>query len=272
MSVFFTEEQEVPEPNPYTLDSAANVLRVLRLLGERGTITVTEVSKELDVGKSTAHRLLMTLVAENFAARDPVHRRYHAGRALVGAGMSLLGGFDVRKRASAPMRQLTATTGETTKLLILEGPFARVLQVVETEESLRVGGSIGDLLPANATAGGKLLLSNESEDALRERFGRKLPKLTEATIADWDELIVQLQTIRSRGWASNIGESSPNVTGLAVPVQGRSVPMVAVLTLAAPSDRLPPQKFQSTLALMFRAAEQMRRSTSTSRRSTTANP
>ena len=220
------------KPNPYALDSASNALRVIGLLGERSTITVTEVAAELAIGKSTAHRLLMTLVAEDFATRDPVHRRYHAGR-----GLAVLGELDVRKRASKPMRQLTEKTGETTKLLVLEGPFARVIEVAETEQSLRIGGSAGQLLPANATAGGKLLLCNETEEALRARFGRHLPSITDKTITDWDELMVELAAIRRRGWASNVGGSTPGVSGLAVPIQGRSVPTVAVLTLAAPTAR-----------------------------------
>jgi DNA-binding IclR family transcriptional regulator len=209
----------VVKPNPYALDSVSNALRVIGLLGERGTITVTEVAVELGIGKSTAHRLLMTLVAEDFATRDPVHRRYHAGRALVGAGLSLLGEFDVRKRASKPMRRLTEKTGETTKLLILEGPFARVLEVVETGQSLRISGSVGQLLPANATAGGKLLLCNETEEALRERFGRHLPPVTDDTITDWNQLMVELTAIRrarrkkwSRRSARPAGPPSRTVT------------------------------------------------------------
>jgi DNA-binding IclR family transcriptional regulator len=225
--------------NPYALDSATNALRIIGLLQARHSITVTEVSRELGVGKSTAHRLLMTLVAEDFVVRDPVHRRYHPGRALVRAGLSVLGDFDVRRRASQPMAKLAERTGETVKLLILEGPYARVLEVVEAPQSLRVGGSIGELLPANATAGGKMLLSQETEEALRERFRGRLPKLTEHTISDWDELVVELQAIRQRGWAANYEESAVGVHGLAVPVAGRAVPTLAALTIAAPTSRIP---------------------------------
>jgi DNA-binding IclR family transcriptional regulator len=246
------------KPNPYALDSVSNALHVISLLGERSTITVTEVATELGIGKSTAHRLLMTLVAEDFATRDPVHRRYHAGRALVGAGLAVLGDFDVRKRTSRPMRQLTEKTGETTKLLILEGPFARVLELAETEQSLRIGGSVGQLLPANATAGGKLLLCDETEEALRARFGRRLPAITDETITDWNELMVELAAIRKRGWAANVGESTLGVSGLAVPVAGRMVPNAAVLTLAAPTARLPRSMYPRTIALMFETAKQIR--------------
>lgn len=201
---------------------------------------MTEASRELGVGKSTAHRLLMTLVSEDFALRDPVHRRYHPGKALVAAGLSALGDFDVRKRAGGPMRVLADRLSETVKLVVLQGPFARVLEVIESDQTVQVGGSVGELLPANATAAGKLLLSQESEEMLRQRFGDRLPSLTDRTITDWDDLAVELQKIRQRGWSENIGESTGGVNGLAVPVSGHAVQMVAALAVAAPADRLTP--------------------------------
>ena len=253
-------------PNPYALDSAGNALRVLTMLGERTTVTVTEVALELGIGKSTAHRLLMTLVAQDFATRDPVHRRYHAGHALMSAGIAVLGEFDVRKRASKPMRQLAEQVMETTQMLVLEGPFARVLEAVEADQSLRIAGSVGQLLPANATAGGKLLLCHETEEALRARFGRRLPTVTENTITDWDELMVELTAIRKRGWAASVGESASGVSALAVPIQGHSVPTVAVLSIAGPTARLPRARYPQLIGFMFESTKRMRRASGNGRR------
>jgi len=240
-------------PNPYALDSAGNALRVLTMLGERTTVTVTEVALELGIGK-------------DFATRDPVHRRYHAGHALMSAGIAVLGEFDVRKRASKPMRQLAEQTMETTQMLVLEGRFARVLEAVEADQSLRIAGSVGQLLPANATAGGKLLICHETEEALRARFGRRLPAVTENTITDWDELMVELTAIRRRGWAASVGESASGVSALAVPIQGHSVPTVAVLSIAGPTARLPRARYPHLIGFMFESTKQMRRASGNARR------
>ncbi|MGV9868809.1 IclR family transcriptional regulator [Rhodococcus koreensis] len=221
-----------------TLESASNALRLLKLIGVNGTVTVSEASRELGVGKSTAHRLLMTLVAENFAVRDEASRRYYVGPAAVAAGLSTIWDFDIRRRTTAPLRRLAETIGETTKLLVLDGPYARVLDAAETRHSLRLGSSLGKILPANATAGGKLLLTGHSEESLKKRFGGRLPSLTPRTICDWEYLAVELGIIRQRGWSSSEGESTPRVNGIAVPVWGQGGWMIGALAVAAPEERL----------------------------------
>lgn len=225
-----------PQPgrNPAGIDAAANALRVIRLLQDRGSITVTEVSREVGVGKSTAHRLLSTLVAEEFAVWDPIHRNYHAGKVIVDAGLSLLGHFDVRQRANAPMNALARRTGETIKVVVLEGSYTRAIHVVESLQNLRTSGRVGEILHAHASAGGKLLLINDSPERLRERLGNQLTALTTSTITDGDRLIVELGTIRGRRWASSVEESTDGITGLAVPILGHGDQMFAALAIAAP--------------------------------------
>ena len=221
-----------------TLDSASNALRLLKLIGANRTITVSEASRELNVGKSTAHRLLMTLVAADYATRDAASRRYYAGQAAVSAGLSTLWDFDLRQRTRRPLVGLASALGETTKLLVLDGPFARVLEEARGARGVNIGSSLGRLLPANATAGGKMLLSTHDEDQLRERFGRRLPTMTPHTIDDWEHLAVELQAIRHRGWAMSEGESTIGVNGIAVPVTGRAGWVIGALAVAAHQSRL----------------------------------
>lgn len=237
-----------------SLDSATNALRLVEMLGTRGHVSVTDVSRYLGVGKSTAHRLLMTLVAEDFAFQDPSSRLYHAARSLDAAGLATVWDFDVTRRAQEPLEALALQIGETAKLLVLDGQFARVLVVAETIRSLRIGCSIGNLLPANATAGGKVLLAHQDEMSWRSRFGRHLPMLTPATIADWDELAVELQAVRARGWSRSVGESTPGVVGLGVPVTDRAGSTIAAVTISAPVERLPRGGHLDVIGRMLAAA------------------
>lgn len=232
-------------------------MRTLRLLQRHGRITVTELSANLGVGKSTAHRILQTMVDEEFVVRDPVKRNYHAGQVLISAGLSVLGNFDVRRRAHEPMRALAERTGESFKLLTLEGGRSRVLHVVRGNRNPQVTGHVGEVLYAHASAGGKLLLSHESQDMLKRRLGKQLPSLTEHTICDWDELIVELRTVRDRRWATSFEESTLGINGLAVPIRGRSNAPFAALAMSAPAERLTRGSHVEYLGLMMNAAQQM---------------
>lgn len=247
----------MPDPDAYALDSAANALRVVALLRTHRTVTVTDVSRELGVGKSTAHRLLSTLVAEGFALRDPVHRRYHPGRALVELGLSAL--EDIRRRSTQefPLTALAQQVQESVKILILDGQYARTIQTADGSHSGRAGETMGSLLPANTTAGGKVLLSGESLEALKNRFNGTLPSRTADSIADWDALMDELRLVRERGWASNIGEANPELSALAVPVLGHDHQVVAALSVVAPVQRMTPENQMRILRHLFATAFEM---------------
>lgn len=249
-----------PERGKYSVDAVANALRTLRLLQQRGSLTVTSLSLSLGVGKSTAHRILQTMVDEGFVVRDPVKRDYRAGQVLISAGLSVLGHFDFRRRAREPMVALARRTGESFKLIVLEGAHTRVLHVVQGSRQPQVRGRIGEVLYANATAGGKLLLSHESQDMLKQRFEKKLPSLTQNTICDWDELAVELRTIRDRQWATSFEESTLGLNGLAVPVMKRFEVPILALAMAAPTDRLTRGGQVEYLGLMMNASHQMAQS------------
>lgn len=239
--------------NPYLIESAVNALRLIGMIRSSGNLSVTQVGLELGVSKATAHRLLSTLVSEDYAIRDPVHRRYHPGGALAHWAMDAPDSED-RKMLRAPLEQLSARVGETIKLHVVEGIHVRSIEVVEGTHTVRVGAAVGELAPANATAAGKLLLSFESEEDLRKRFFGKLPKRSKQTVVDWSEFMVELQLIRQRRYAANFGESSDGVNGLSVPVKTVAGEMVAALTVAAPADRLTRSHHEKFLGPMFATA------------------
>lgn len=240
--------------NP-TLDSAGSALRVVKLFHSRHTLTVTEVSHELGVAKSTAHRLLATLVAEGFAQRDPIKRAYHPGAALVAVGLATMGTLDVQRRANATVADLASRVGETVKMVVLQGRFARCISSIQADQSLRVGGDIGQLLPVHATAAGKVLLMDKSEDDIRRLFPATLPALTPYTISTLDALMVELQRVRQRNWASSEQESALGVFGLAVPIMGMANRLVAALAIAAPTARVTADRRVEMVGELLRAAE-----------------
>src|SRR5690554_7638432 len=77
-SVKKTTIQERPA---YVVESVDNVLRLLQLLRDSGSLRVTDAAAELDIALSTAHRLFSMLVYRGFATQDE-QRRYVPGPAM----------------------------------------------------------------------------------------------------------------------------------------------------------------------------------------------
>ena len=58
------------------LKSLKRGLKAMTLINTAGSITISELSRALDLPRTTAERVLMTLLSEGYVARDPQTKRY----------------------------------------------------------------------------------------------------------------------------------------------------------------------------------------------------
>ena len=71
------------------LKSLKRGLKAMTLINLQGSITISELSRSQDLPRTTAERVLMTLMVEGFVARDPETKRYF----LTARVRALSGGF-----------------------------------------------------------------------------------------------------------------------------------------------------------------------------------
>ncbi|GLZ49039.1 DNA-binding transcriptional regulator KdgR [Actinomycetospora sp. NBRC 106375] len=224
-------------PPQYPIEAVDRTLRALTLLGERPEVRLSEVRAHLDVGQSTAHRLMAMLVFHGFAVQDPASRTYRAGSALADLGIRALRA-DLWPVARPTLVALAASSGETVHLGRLEGTTLRYLDAVESEAMLRIGSRAGRTNPAHATSLGKAMLAERSDAEILALYpDRELERVTDRTTADRDALLAELAAIRARGWARNDQGAERGVcsVGMAVvhPVRG----LLGALSIATPSAR-----------------------------------
>lgn len=225
-------------PN-YPIGSVDNALRLLRLFGRQKTVRVAEAGRDIGVARSTAHRLMQMLQYHGFVSQDPESKAYTAGPELIGMAVSLVGGLDLRVVARPIMEDMVRQLGETVHISILRGSDIFFVESIETTKSLRVGSRTGMVLPAHATASGKVLLAGLEPDEVRRLLPQtKLASLTGLTLTNRRDLEAHLVRVRELGYASNFGESEDEVWSVAVPVRGASGNVRASLAISAPPSRL----------------------------------
>ena len=229
---------ESDEPQ-YPIGSVDSALRLLLLLREHPRLRVTDVAKRLDVGRSTAHRLLSMLVARDFMSRDPETRLYSAGNALVSVGLAAVRDYDLRNYMRSHLEQLTRTVNETTHLLVLHGADALFLDSVECDQAVRVGSRIGISFPAYTNSGGKALLAELSECEVRQLYPRqKLQPMSSKTLKTRDDLEDELARIRARGYSVNAGETDEEVGAVAAVVRSATGATACAIAISAPLSRV----------------------------------
>lgn len=212
----------VPEPPTkprYPIESVDNALRLLLMFTQSRSVRIADASRELGIARSTAHRLMQMLQYHEFVRQDTGSSAYLAGPTLVELGLAVVRDLDVRSLARPVLEELAAHLRETVHLVELDGSSVLFLDSVEAPRAVRVGRRTGVVLPAHATSAGKALLATLPDARLRDLYpSATLPRLTEATTTSRRALLVELEEIRERGFATNVGESEPDIGAVGVAI------------------------------------------------------
>ncbi|HSK90714.1 MAG TPA: IclR family transcriptional regulator [Euzebyales bacterium] len=243
----------------YVIGSVDRALRVLLLLRARGPVTLTAVSRELDVAPSTAHRLLATLLRHDFVRQDAVTRAYLPGRMLLEIGLAAVGSLDVRRRARPELETLARDLEETAHLVLRDRDRVLFLDTVESPRAVRVTDRTGTTLPAHCTAAGKVLLAQLDRPALRGLLGAApLERLTPRSCVDLDALERELRQIRARGYATNFAESERGLSAVAaaVPAAVGAAGTMSV-TVSVPSEHIAAARERELADAVIAAAERV---------------
>jgi DNA-binding IclR family transcriptional regulator len=198
----------------------------------------TAVAHELDIAKSQAHELLVSLADIGLLQRGGPGR-YTLGWRIVALNSLLVDTSDVRHEAARVIRALTAHSGETVHLAVWGPGRAICIAAFEGRHPLAVAPCpIGDELPAHCTSVGKLLLACRPWQAVHDALRRDgLPRMTRRTIVTLEELGDELAAVRHQGYAHELEEHVANACGVAAPVRDSMGDVVAAVGMSVPSDR-----------------------------------
>lgn len=227
------------------LKSVGTALDALECFALDGSLGVSDIARRLGVAKSTAHRLLQTLVSRGFAEQDPDSGQYRLGLHLFELGHLAQARNGLRHAALPIVRQVAATTGLTVNLAVPDGPDTVFVERIESPAGVHVLGHVGRRFPSHVTSSGKAIAAF-NPDIARARCEMGFPPRVSRTVrtaADWDRVLEQ---VRQQGFAVSHSESFEDSSSVAVPVLRRGVSVAAVSvfgptpTIAPRVDRLVP--------------------------------
>lgn len=236
------------------LQRAVRVLGVLAVADE--ALSIRAIAEQADLSKSAAQRILAELVTTELAYQDPATRRYRLGARTLALGMAYQRRMDVRRAALPHMRRLRDVTGETIGISV--GLADQLLHVdqVESESELHARFDIGRPLPLWSGAPARLLLAARSDEEIRRVVSEHVATdLTPVNPPSPDTLVREAQDVRATGHACAFEETLPGVNTVSVPVRGSDGELAAVLSLTAPSIRLPRERVEDLLPEVVGCAE-----------------
>jgi IclR family KDG regulon transcriptional repressor len=233
----------------YTVDAAAKALELLSVFSFREPrLSLADLATRPGIPRATAFRLLSTLEQSGFL--DKVHGAYQLGIKCFVLGNIVAGGLDLRETARPHLVALREATRETTQIAILD--HWQVVYLERMLSSLSVGymrSRAGAILPAYCTGLGKTLLAFRPEAEVQAWAAtQKFPALTPRTITSAKRLMKELAAIRERGYGLDEEEREKGVSCIAAPICNHTGDVVAAISVAGPTQRLPRELVGSDMA------------------------
>lgn len=217
-----------------TLDNGLRILE--RLASEPREFSITEIGRELCLGKSMVHRLLTTLIERGYVAQNPKTSRYSVALKVVELSSGVLGMMPLRHRAGPYVRHLADLTNKTAYLGVPHRGTVLVIAVSYPRGVVRADeAQLGRTMPMHVSAMGKALLAYREDLAAEIVKGAEpLPRVTDRTITDPEQFRAELARIRREGVALTLGEHGASTAGVAAVVCNREGVAEAGIGVAMP--------------------------------------
>src|SRR5688572_21113311 len=138
-----------------SVQSVDRAVSVMEFLSRRGWSGVTEVSRELEIHKSTAYRLLTTLRDRGLVEQDSATEKYRLGFGLVLLARAVRADLGILRCGRPGCERLSERSRETGTVAVLEGDDAVVIHPSISRASARGVDWTGRHTSLHATEAGK---------------------------------------------------------------------------------------------------------------------
>ena len=235
------EKKENKKPlGTQSLNRGLNILNLLSAHHAKG-LRLTDISRELGLEASTAHRLTSCLMYEHFVERDPLTKRYRLGIGSLHLGVSAKEQLPLTERMRPIMQQIAQISGDTVFLVARQGDFALCLHREHGSFPVHINTTLpGSSRLLGIGAGGSALMSVLTNEEVTLIYDRNASSY-EAMGLDLPALLALLEETRVNGFSQTVDVITKGITaiGMAIPMGGRSL---AAISIGSITSRMDPQR------------------------------
>ncbi len=222
-----------------TVQSVDRTFKIIEMLSKYPQgISISELSKVLELHKSTVHRLLQTLVELGYVSQKN-EGNYLLSYKLFEIGSSIIDEYDLRQVARPSLSELRDLTNEVVHLVIQDGSDIIYIDKYENNATIRMHSNIGKRMPMYCSSVGKAILSTYSVDAVKHIWSiSNVHQITEKTITNLDDLFKDLQLIKERQYSIDDEENELGIKCYGAPILGYNGKAVGAISISIPIIRL----------------------------------
>lgn len=229
-----------------TIPAVDKTVQMLEMLSE-GAFSQGELSRHLGISMSTAYRILQTLLARNWVAKDE-RGIYTLSTGLLPLCKAFDRDFEIIQKARKKVDDISSRYHIACKLSLRRGSEQMTDHRAEPHGPVRLTGQPGSTFPLIEGSVGAALLADESDEhiaALLESCPVLIPEKEDPQL-----LKEAIAEVRQKGCVLNLRKNRWNIAAFSIPLRDSSNRIFAALTLIGTADDfsgLQKQKWQKIL-------------------------
>lgn len=238
------------------INAVSNSFEIIHLIKSEDGARLSNIASQLDLSKSTVHSHLNTLQSYGYIMKKG--EIYHLGLEFFHVGQYTRNRNSRYQLAKEKTSELAETLNHAVDFDVETNGKIMVL-FHEADESTEVGLNEGDYLHLHTSSTGKAILSELPEEQITEFIDlERMPKETEYTITDPDNLMEDLQETRERGYAIVDQEWLQGLRAVGVAVTLPDGSPFGALSAGGPTYRLTKETIEDDVApKLVKAAKEL---------------
>lgn len=240
--------------------SVEKVLQIIETMAKnREPLRLQDVALMVDMPASTTLRFLNTLMKQGYVNQDPLTSRYFLTLKFTYIGSLVNSQISIRDIAHPYLTELSKKCNESVCLGIEQDMEIVYIDVIDGPDGmLKITQRIGKLAPIHSTGIGKLLLLNYDMKQLDRIIAIKgLKALTPNTITSKNELLKELETIKTQGYALDDEECELGARCISAGIKDYTGKYVAGISVSGPTTRLTMENIKTIKNVVIEIADKI---------------
>ncbi|GEM_PF-344704 len=234
------EEEMVKKENENLENGTQSIERALSVLNcfTRGTedLSLTEISKIVDIPYSTASRITGILEKESFLYRDKHSKRFSLGRKVYSLGYCAKQNDFILKVVHPYLESLRDQCGETALVYVREGDYRILLEKASAFHNFKFSPTVGSKYVIWAGAGGRGFLAFADPEE-RNRMISESRQLTPYTTTEKKKMMRDLYHTCKYGYCYCENEYQEGFSSIAGPVVDNTNSILCTIAVTGPTTR-----------------------------------
>lgn len=243
--------------DPSRAKTVSHALALLRAFAQQAEWRVSDLARQLDLPLAVIHRLVRTMVDEDFLEQPVERGPYVLGPALTSLAQSAAQRRTLSSVAHRELLALAQKLDEAVDLCVMREHRYICVDSVDLTGRTRSVVELGDSAGLHAGAAGKVILAFQSDAFIEQVVTGPLLRLTDRTLAEQQLLVVELDRIRTQGYAYSESEVTMGTCSLAAPIRDGSGRVVAAVNVFTSTERMAPGRRDSIVEQLLPVAEKL---------------